>query len=143
MRKVKMIFKIVNGKFKGDLNLLKECLKAMEGKTIELTLEVRRNKRSNQQNSYYWSVIVPIFKNILKEEWGELRTIKETHEFLKYNCNYKEKVNEDTGEILKLARSTKDNDTKVQEEFHERCRQLAFEMFNITIPLPNEQITID
>ena len=143
MRKVKMIFKIVNGKFKGDLNLLKECLKAMGGKTIELTLEVRRNKRSNQQNSYYWSVIVPIFKNILKEEWGELRTIKETHEFLKYNCNYEEKVNEDTGEILKLARSTKDNDTKVQEEFHERCRQLAFEMFNITIPLPNEQITID
>ncbi len=138
-----MIFKIVGGKFKGDLNLLKECLKAMEGKTIELTLEVRRNKRSNQQNSYYWSVIVPIFKNILKEEWGELRTIKETHEFLKYNCNYEERVNEETGEILKLARSTKDNDTKVQEEFHERCRQLAFEMFNVTIPLPNEQITIE
>lgn len=141
MNWLKSVHKIVNGKLTNS-EQLRNNLNAFEGKVIELRMKEYKTKRSNSQNSYYWAVIVPIWKQILKDEWGEVRTTEETHEFLKYNANYKERVNEDTGEIFKISRSTTENNTKEQEEFHERCRQLAFENFQITIPLPNEQINL-
>ena len=112
-----------------------------EGKTILITFQLNRKRRSNNQNSYYWAVIVPLWANILLTEWGEPYSIQETHEFLKYNCNFTEKVNENTGEVIRVSKSTKDNSTTEQEEFHLRARQLALEMFNVDIPEPNEQIT--
>jgi len=140
--KLKSHHKLINGRLSNSV-MLKDNLSYFQDKTLTITVEEWKPKRSNQQNNYYWGVIVPIWKNLLKEEWGEIRSIKDTHEFLKYNCNYTEIVKEDTGEVLKLAKSTTRNNTKDQETFHEGCRQLAYEMFNVQIPLPNENSTLD
>jgi len=140
--KLKSHHKLINGRLSNSV-MLKDNLSHFQDKTLTITVEEWKPKRSNQQNNYYWGVIVPIWKNLLKEEWGEIRSIKDTHEFLKYNCNYTEIVKEDTGEVLKLAKSTTRNNTKDQETFHERCRQLAYEMFNVQIPLPNENSTLE
>ena len=139
---MKSIHKVVNGKLTNADQLVSN-LDKFEGKVVTIDVKLYKAKRSNNQNSYYWSVIVPLWKQILADEWGELRTLEQTHEFLKYNCNYDEKVNEDTGEVFKLSKSTTKNNTKEQEMFHEKCRQLAYENFNIVIPLPNEQAKID
>ena len=116
---------------------------AYNGHIINLTFAKKTNKRSNNQNRYYWAVIIPIFKNAIRESWGELWSIAETHEFLKSNCNYIEFVNEDTGEIIRKVRSTTENTTVIQEEFHEKCRQLCSTFFDTEIPLPDKDLKIE
>ena len=118
-------------------------MRAFEGKTVELTIRRATKQRSGNQNRYYWGVIVPIWQNLLLVEWGELRNKEYTHEFLKANCGYLERVNEATGEILRVPKSTSENTTVEQEEYHTACRQLAFDMFGAEIPLPNEQLKLE
>ena len=142
MKQFEIITDIKNGSFKRNMNRIKEAIHSFEGKTLTLTLKVNRKERSNNQNAYYWAVIVVIWTKLIQDEWGEFYSSKDTHEFLKYNCNYEEKVVEETGEVLRISRSTKENTTVDQEEFHSRARQLALEMFNTEIPLPNEQIKV-
>ena len=143
MKRVEIITSIYNGKIKRNARTVIDAFKSFEGKNLTLVLMPLKKQRSVSQNSYYWGVIIPIWQNILKTEWGEFYSKEETHEFLKYNCNYLEKVNTDTGEIIRLSKSTTQNTTSDQEDFHLKCRQLAEEMFSVIIPLPNEQITIE
>ena len=86
---------------------------------------------------------------IIREEWGEVWNKDEMHEFLKSNLNYEEYVNEDTGEVLinpetnvpiRKPKSTKDNTTVSQEDYHKACRDLAWNMFQYQIPLPEHQL---
>lgn len=135
--------KITNGKFASNLNLIKQILEHYEGHTIDVTFKKRSNKRSNQQNKYYFSCIVPIFQNAIKEEWAELWSIERVHEFLLTNCNYEELVNEKTGEVLRRTKRSTENTTTEAETFYERCRTLAKDFFNTEIPLPNEEITLE
>ena len=109
--KITIPVKILNGKFASNLNQIKDIVTAHEGCLIYITFHKRRNKRSNNQNSYYWVVIVTIFQNCIKEEWGELWSTDKVHEFLKTNCNYEELINEDTGEVVRRTKSTTENDT--------------------------------
>jgi len=134
---------IKNGKFASNKDRIIEIVKCYEGMTIDITFSKRINKRSVKQNKYYWKVIVGIFLNSIEDAWGEIWSKEDVHEFLKANCNYVEEVNEDTGEIIRKTRSTTKNNTSNQEQFHEKCRQLSYNFFNITIPLPNEGVDID
>lgn len=100
------------------------------------------NSRSGNQNRYYWGVIVESFRHGAKEEWGEFLSKQDAHETLKANCLFQEKVNETTGEIIRIIGSTTENDTWDQEEYHDKCRNLIQEFFGITVPLPGEQMEI-
>lgn len=143
MKKIEITTSIVNGKIKRNSKLVIDAFKSFEGKNLTLILKPLRNTRSVNQNAYYWGVVIPIWQNIFKTEWGEFYSKEETHEFLKYNCNYLEKVNENTGECIRFSKSTTQNSTTEQEEFHLKARQLAEQMFSVVIPLPNEQIKIE
>lgn len=143
MKSIEIITNVVNGKINRNRSLLTKAIEQFNGKEIVIKISRKRKTRSNLQNSYYWGVIIPIWTNLLLTEWGEIHSKQETHEFLKYNCNFREVVNEVTGEIIKLSKSTTENSTVDMELFQEKARQLAFEMFNVTIPLPNEQVKIE
>lgn len=112
------------------------------GKYVVLTVEIESKKRSCQQNNYYHGVVVALIQEALMNEWGELLTKAEVHELLKQHCNWKEVVNEDTGESLKIAQSTADLSTGEFENYLERCRQFAAEYLGVSVPLPNEQGTL-
>lgn len=142
MKKIEIFSSVENFKLKRNRNRLSQAIKSFEGKDISITIKVKRKNRSNSQNAYYFGVIIPIWQDLLLNQWGEFYGIQETHEFLKFNCNYIEKVNKETGEILRVSKSTTDNTTTDQEVFHEKTRRLAFEMFECEIPLPGEQIEI-
>src|SRR5680860_984296 len=101
MKKIEIITSIVNGKIKRNAKTVIDAFKSFEGKNLTLILKPLRNTRSVNQNAYYWGVVIPIWQNIFKTEWGEFYSKEETHEFLKYNCNYLEKVNENTGECIR------------------------------------------
>lgn len=113
------------------------------GKYVTVTVAVENKKRSTVQNNYYHGVVVAMVQEALMEEWGELLTKDEVHELLKQHCNWKEAVNPETGESLKIAQSTADLSTGEFENFLERCRQFAAEYLGISIPLPNEQTDLE
>ena len=56
---------------------------------------------------------------------------------------FSERINEDTGEILKIPKSTTENTTSDQEDYHTEIRQFMLEYFNVNCPLPNEQIYLE
>lgn len=149
-RKIEIQTEIEKGKFKENRDLILKALEVYEGKKITVTLERYYKQRSNKQNSYYWVVIVEHWKNIILQEWGEIWTTQDTHEFLKTNLNSEVFVDENTGELLtnpitnevvKKPKSTTKNTTYSQELYHEQCRQLAYEMFEYLIPLPESKLT--
>jgi len=107
---------------------------------VEIKVSKKFRKRTSPQNRYYWSVIVFYWREILTAEYGEQISAAVAHEFLKANFNYKELVSQETGEVLRIPKSTTENRTFEMEEFHEICRQKALEFFNVVIPLPNEQL---
>ena len=123
-------------------SLFDKALFAFGDCEVEIKVSKKFRKRTSPQNRYYWSVIVFYWREILTAEYGEQISAATVHEFLKANFNYKELVNEETGEVLRIPKSTTENKTFEMEEFHEICRQKALEFFNVTIPLPNEQLTI-
>jgi hypothetical protein len=100
------------------------------------------NSRSNQQNAYYWAVIVKSYQMGAYEMWGEFRSLNMCHDDLKANCLTTEVYNEATGMVIKTVGSTTDNDTFEQEQYHERCRQLIYDYFGIHVPMPNEDIQL-
>lgn len=114
-----------------------------EGKFIEITIKRKYKRRSIPENKYYFGVVIQIWKDLIYEEWGETWSSEQTHEFLKSHCNFKEIVNQNTGEIIKIPLSTSDLKTIEFEEYLEKCRRLAFDFFNVQIPLPNEQLEIN
>jgi len=143
MRKIEITTSVANGILNKNRNRIVEAVKSFEGKEVVITIQVKRKKRSNPQNAYYWGVIVPIFQKGIKDNWGENFSIKETHEHLKYRFNSKEKLNKDTGEIINIPKSTTDNSTEDQERYCNDIREFVREWFNVVIPLPNEQIIIE
>jgi hypothetical protein len=133
---------VQNGLLKRNRTLIIDTINSFEGKEILITFEKPKNKRSNSQNSYLWAVLYPITQQAIKNEWGEIWNIEKVHEFYKIQFNVIEKVNEDTGQIIKLPKSTTENTTTQQEEYHLQIREFLQEWFNITAPLPNEHLTL-
>jgi predicted RNase H-like nuclease len=148
-RKISTTTEIKDGKFLENRDVIIDAISAYEGKKVTVTIERYYKKRSNKQNRYYWGVIVEHWKNILRQEWGDIYQENEVHEFLKSNLNFQEVVNVSTGEVainpithevIRKPKSTTKNTTYSQEEYHEACRQLAWEMFQYNIPLPKEDL---
>ncbi len=140
--KITLPVKILNGGFASNQHMISNIMDAYEGHTIDVTFQKRTNKRSMRQNKYYWAVIIPIFQNCIMEEWVEIWSIEKTHEYLKMECNYSEKVNEASGLITRVPRSTTENSTTEAENYYTKCRALALEFFNTEIPLPNEDLEL-
>lgn len=140
--KVEVLTSVVNGKFKRNLNTVLDIVKQFNGTDVLLTFEKPKKKRSNQQNAYLWGLLYPTTQQAIKNEWGEIWSIEKVHEFYKLHFNYTEKVNLDSGEVIKIPKSTTDNTTTQQEEYHTQIRQFLLEWFNIETPLPNEEIAL-
>jgi hypothetical protein len=118
-----------------------KLLQPLKGREIELTIKKRSKKRSGDQNAYYWGVVVHLVSEALIDLGNEI-TPDEAHEFLKANFNYTEITNEQTGEVMKIPRSTSDLTTEEFTDYIEKVAKWAAEWLNITIPEPNEQTTL-
>lgn len=112
--------------------------KYADGTRFSVVFTRQGHRRSNSQNAYYWAVIVESFRHGALQEWGEYIDKQDAHETLKANCLYTEKINETTAEVIRIIGSTTENDTWDQEEYHDKCRNLIHEFFNIVVPLPGE-----
>ena len=140
MAKIKIHTKVENGITKHNYQI-REAIRKFEGQHLTIVLYKSEKKRSNEQNSFYWGVIVPIMKQGLLD-CGYRMTIDEVHEYIKGKFCITEKVNEETGEIISFAGSTTDLSTTDFMAMFEEIKQFAAEFLNTEIPDPGEKLKI-
>lgn len=143
MNNYSIISSVKNGKLVRNRNKIQDIIQSFEGKEIEISIKKKRRTRSNPQNRYYWSCVIPIVSDCIKEAFGEIWTTEKTHEFLKSKFLFHESVNIDTGEILKTPKSTTECSTVEFEEYIMKIRQFLMEYFETTLPEPNSEITLN
>lgn len=103
-----------------------------------LTIEKKKRTRSNEVNRYYWGQVIPIIVRGLKELGHDINK-DEAHEFLKSNYNYDEILNEDSGELLRVPKSTANLTGSEFWAYIDRIARFAAEFLNEVIPGPGEQ----
>ena len=133
-------------------------LKLFEGKEVEINVRRKRKRRSNAQNAYYWSVLIPHIMAGLKDmgmrvkltdhdQWMleilQSMDSKTTHEFLKKRFIESIKVDTDTGEIIKNEQSTKKMTVSEFMDYMAPIFDWARDFLGIKIPLPGENFEIE
>jgi hypothetical protein len=142
MNKITVISNVENGNLTRNRSLIRDIINSFEGKIIEITFQKKRSTRSTPQNAYYFGVIIVLFCEAVRAEWGEIWSKEKAHEFLKSQFLFFEKHNEDTGEIVRTPKSTTECTKTEFEEYLTSCRNFMSEWFNVDAPLPNEQISL-
>lgn len=117
--------------------------KAFDLKDGVYELEIKkRDKRSLQQNRYYFGVCIKMIRDELYERGNDV-SIQETHEWINSKFNYLEVINEETGEVERIPQST----TKLNKEgfglYIEKVQRFGAEFLSITIPDPGEQMMLN
>lgn len=143
MKKAKINSKVLNGNLAVNRSLIAKTIKHFEGAEITLTIEKKYSKRSNQQNAFYWGVLIPIISELFQDCTGTFFSEQETHEALKSNCNYKEIVSEKTGEFTRIPISTTELNKIEFSEYIEKVEHFVFDYFSVILPKPNEQLNLN
>lgn len=124
--------------------LFEEEVRAMSReKDLAVTIEVKVKKyrRSNEFNNYYWGVVVAMIVERLRELGHDVdRDL--THEFLKGRFLYSELTDPSTGEVMRIPKKTSELATGEFMEYLEHVKQFAAETLDLYIPDPNEQLEI-
>lgn len=129
-----MILIIDFGK-KEEKQKLFESLRKLKDVPYWIEIKVDRNKRSGNQNRYYWGVVLKLLSEhtgFTKEEMHETLRRK----FLKYN-----KVLP-TGEQVEVMESTTDLDTKEFEIYLDDVKRFSIQELDVYIPDPNEVLEL-
>lgn len=118
-----------------------------KGQRIEITIRKKKKHRSNEQNRYYWGVVVPYILDAFIELGNDLQEgnpehLQLIHDFLKRRCLPARQVCDAHGVEVELTPSTADLSTTEMMEYIERVCLFAAESLNVAIPQPNEQTRI-
>jgi len=134
---------VENGNLKQNRNLITDALKSFEGKGILITIEKRKNKRSNPQNAYFHGVVLPLVYNGLKE-LGHTMPLADVKDLLKLKfLKVPIFVNEETGEITEKIKNTSELTTTEFMEFVSGIQRWSAENLGVDIPDPNENLKLE
>ena len=117
-------------------------LEGLLGNKVEVCVQKKRRGRSVEQNAYYWGVVVPLVQSGLTDAGWQFGK-QETHDLLKAKFLQIEKVNKDTGVVIKSVGTTTTITTTEFMDFVASVQQWAAEFLNVQIPDPNEQLEIE
>lgn len=119
---------------------LKEWIEKYKGQQVTISFKLKGKKRSNNQNSFYWGVVVDMIMKRLNDLGHDL-TPEETHDFLKGRFNFKE-IEAVADHFIEVPRSTSRLDTLEFIEYIEKIQVWASTFLGLYIPEPNEQSEI-
>jgi len=131
---INIIATVQNGKTKltpYQKNKVRDVLSRNEGKNVQITIGDIGNKRSNNQNAYYWGCVL----KLVAEHTGYSEN--ELHEVFKNMFLPKKFVTINDREF-EITKSTTQVKTTEFEEYVERIREYAGSELQVAIPLPNE-----
>lgn len=137
---------VKQGELKLPRRLKSEVVAAFEGKTIELTVRKKKNRRSIDQNSWYWLVLnflLPYFKQ-LDPVGNAFLTAETIHDFFKdrFLSGYqRDFVISKDGETGKARQTTKTLTTTDFSAYIENINEFSNEYFGTAIPFPDEQMS--
>lgn len=118
--------KVLNGKLTlKRLTLWNKNLKLFEGKGVEVAIQRYRNTRTNNQNRYYWGVVIPLIAQYCGYDDDE------AHSALKIKFLSKKG-------IIPTVISTTKLDTLQFIEYIDKVKRFAAEELNLVIPDPEE-----
>ncbi|TAK57855.1 MAG: hypothetical protein EPO24_09310 [Bacteroidetes bacterium] len=121
--------RVVNTKLLLDKeSAFRQSLIAYNDKQVILTLEVKRKRRSDQQNRYYWGVIIKILSTFFGYEEEEM------HEALKMKFLL---VHGGDGKPDTI-RSTRKLTTVEFNDYIDKVIRWAAKEFNVVLPDPNQ-----
>lgn len=143
--KHQIISNVEKGVLKRNKTLIKQAIESFDGKTIVITIEKAKNTRSNQQNRFYWGVVIPIIQQGLKDATGEFRSAESIHYgiLLPLFAPTNEIVNTDTGQVLTEKISSSEMTTSQFMDFVVSVQQWAAEFLGVDVPNPNEEILLN
>ena len=111
-----------------DTDNFNKYLFGLEGKEVEVVVRLPRKDRSNQENRYYFGVVV----NLISEHTGY--TPDETHEFLK--LKFLSKIIVMAGKDERIPRSSTELSTLEWERWMTEIREWAAQELGLDIPEP-------
>lgn len=143
--KIEIITSILSNKFKRNRNLVLKAIQHFEGKDVMITFSKPKKSRSNNQNAYYWGVVINLIQEGLHDATGELRSSNDIHYniLLPLFAPINEIVNNDTGEVLNERITSSGMTTTQFMEYILEIQKWAAEFLCIDIPSPNETTTLN
>lgn len=143
--KIEITTSIVNGLFKRNRNLVLNAIKSFNDKDVVITFSKPKKARSNNQNRYYWGLVLPLIQNGLLDVTGELRSYDNIHYkiLLPLFAPTNEIVNKDTGECIVERLTSSDLTTTQFCEYIIEIQKWSAEFLGIDIPSPNEENLIN
>lgn len=141
MNKMQILTSVSNGIFKRNRNLVLNAIKSFEGKDVLISFEKPKKKRSNNQNSFYWGVVLPIVQQGLFDLSGEVRSVDNIHYniLLPLFAPINEIVNADTGQVCSEKISSSDMTTVEFMEYILDIQKWSAEFLGVDVPDPNEE----
>ena len=109
---------------------MERYLLGLDNKSVEVVIRLPRKDRTNQENRYYFGVVV----KLISEHTGF--SVDEVHEFLK--LKFLSKIIVMAGEDVKIPRSSTELSTVEWEQWMTEIREWAAMVLGLYIPLPNE-----
>jgi hypothetical protein len=138
---IEIITKVENGNLNRNRNLIKKAIESFEGKEIVLKIERVKKQRTEDQNSFYWGVIVKLTKQAILEYWGEVWSKEQIHTYYLINVpTYREVVNKKTGEVKEVLKSSSQMTTIEMSNWWERIGKYMAENFDTVLPEPNKDL---
>lgn len=137
--KLKINIVVDGGRVTKNRSALANALKEFEG-GVTVTLEKKKKTRSNDQNAYYWGVVIGMVRERLRE-LGNRVTIEDTHLMLRAKF-LSEPIHLSDGEFVDHIKSTQSLSTIEFMDYILDIRQFCLDNLDIRIPEPNEQTTI-
>lgn len=141
--KIQIKTSVINGKLIRNRNLILEAINSYEGKDVLISFEKPKKQRSNQQNAFYWGIVIVIIKSCLKSTGNNLSD-NDVHDLLRLKF-LKETISikEETGEVIERVKSTTELTTSQFMDYIAEIQQFAAEYFDVIIPDPNENLTLN
>lgn len=133
--------KVEGGKLSRNRQTLSAALCEYEGKEVTITIEPRKKSRSLPQNAYYWSAVVPIVRQALRD-LGHRVTHEETHLMLRGKFLREVIPIGEEGEFIDMIRSTTSLSTSEFNDYLADIKSFALDYLGIDIPEPNQQTTL-
>jgi hypothetical protein len=101
-----------------------------------------KNKRSLPQNAYYWSCVVPMVREGLRDAgYDEVKTDEDAHEVLKHLFLKQQVGSEKTGGVMiEFTRSTTQLTKEMFNEYLENIWKWSAEFLGVVIPNPGQSV---
>jgi len=121
-----------------DRKRFDQDIKQFEGKRVEVVISKANKRRSNNQNAYYWGLVLPCAVQGFRDAGHEGITIDDAHRFFKdrFLTEGVEIVSPRSGEVITMSKTTTVLSTTGMMDYVDQVARFCAEFLGVVIPEP-------